>query len=88
VDWPSLARSLRERSEPKQELIRRLLEVRDGFGGYMPVDAPDDVVAFQRGPDWLVVVPLRRGATKSHARAAHRRDLLPEYPVGLYHGTA
>jgi (1->4)-alpha-D-glucan 1-alpha-D-glucosylmutase len=88
VDWPLLGRSLRERSEPKQELIRRALEVRDGFGGYMPVDAPDDVVAFQRGPQWLVVVPLRRGAAKSVARAANRRDLLADYPVGLYRGTA
>jgi (1->4)-alpha-D-glucan 1-alpha-D-glucosylmutase len=84
VDWPSLARSLRERSEPKQELVRRVLSVRDGFGGYMPVDAPDDVVAFQRGPDWLVVVPLRAPASKALPRAEGWVDLLADYPVGLF----
>jgi (1->4)-alpha-D-glucan 1-alpha-D-glucosylmutase len=84
VDWPSLARSLRERSEPKQELIRRVLAARDELGGYMPVEAPSDVVAFQRGPHWLVVVPLRAAATKALPRAEGWADLLQGYPVGLF----
>jgi (1->4)-alpha-D-glucan 1-alpha-D-glucosylmutase len=84
VDWASLARSLQDRSEPKQELVRRVLVARGGFGGYMPIDAPADVVAFQRGPDWLVVVPLRASATKALPRAEGWDDLLAEYPVGLF----
>jgi (1->4)-alpha-D-glucan 1-alpha-D-glucosylmutase len=88
VDWQSLARSLARGTEPKQELVRRVLAVRDVFGGYMPVDAPDDVVAFQRGPDWLVVVPLRASASKALPRAKGWDDVLEGYPVGLYHRAA
>src|SRR5262249_2533228 len=83
VDWRSLVRSLDRRLEPKQELVRRVLAVRDEFGGYMPVDAPDDVVAFHRGPEWLVVVPLPARASKELPRAEGWDDLLPEYPVAL-----
>ncbi|HEV3403941.1 MAG TPA: malto-oligosyltrehalose synthase, partial [Gaiellaceae bacterium] len=39
VDWELRRRLLRERSDEKLELIRRVLAVRDGFGGYLPVDA-------------------------------------------------
>jgi (1->4)-alpha-D-glucan 1-alpha-D-glucosylmutase len=84
VDWGSLARSLERRSDAKQELVRRALAVRDQFGGYMPIDAPDDVVAFQRGPEWLVVVPLRASASKAIPRAEGWDDLLAGYPVGLF----
>jgi (1->4)-alpha-D-glucan 1-alpha-D-glucosylmutase len=84
VDWPELARSLARHSEPKQELIRRTLAVRDGFGGYLPLEAGPGIVAFQRGPDWLVVVPLRPHATKEPPRRGHWLDLLDGYPVGLY----
>jgi (1->4)-alpha-D-glucan 1-alpha-D-glucosylmutase len=84
VGWRALARSLVRRSDAKQELVRRLLAVRDEFGGYMPVDAPDDVVAFQRGPEWLVVVPLRASGSKMIPRAEGWDDLLTGYPVGLF----
>jgi (1->4)-alpha-D-glucan 1-alpha-D-glucosylmutase len=84
VDWELRRRLLRERSDEKLELIRRVLAVRDGFDGYMPVDAGPDVVAFHRGAGWLVVVPLRPEASKSLPEAATFSDLLPEYPVGLF----
>jgi hypothetical protein len=42
------------------------------------------VCAFRRGPRALVVVPLRAGATKDVPEAKGMRDLLPEYPVGLF----
>jgi (1->4)-alpha-D-glucan 1-alpha-D-glucosylmutase len=84
VDWDGLQASLGRRDEPKQELVRRVLAVRDELGGYMPIEAGPDVVAFQRGPDWLVVVPVRPLAGKSHPRAEGWRDLLDGYPVGLY----
>ena len=58
--------------------------MRDGFDGYMPVDAGPDVVAFHRGAGWLVVVPLRPEASKALPEAATFSDLLPEYPVGLF----
>jgi (1->4)-alpha-D-glucan 1-alpha-D-glucosylmutase len=84
VDWELRRRLLRERSDGKLELIRRVLAVRDGFGSYMPVEAGPDVVAFHRGPDWLVVVPLRPGGSKAIDRASGRQDLLPAHPVGLF----
>ncbi|HEV3403395.1 MAG TPA: hypothetical protein VG073_03855, partial [Gaiellaceae bacterium] len=84
VDWELRRRLLRERSDEKLELIRRVLAVRDGFGGYLPVDAGSDIVAFHRGAGWLVVVPLRPAACKSLPEAATFSDLLPEYPVGLF----
>jgi (1->4)-alpha-D-glucan 1-alpha-D-glucosylmutase len=84
VDWALRRRLLAERSEPKLELIRRTLAARDRFGGYLPVEAGPDVCAFRRGPDHLVVVPLRPGARKAIPEAAGMRDLLREYPVGLF----
>jgi (1->4)-alpha-D-glucan 1-alpha-D-glucosylmutase len=84
VDWELRRRLLRERGDEKLELIRRVLAVRDGFGGYMPVDAGPDVVAFHRGARWLVVVPLRPAASKLLPEASTFGDLLPEYPVGLF----
>jgi (1->4)-alpha-D-glucan 1-alpha-D-glucosylmutase len=84
VDWPLRRRLLADRGDPKLELIRRVLAVRDRFGGYMPIDAGPAVCAFRRGPRALVVVPLRAGATKDVPEAKGMRDLLPEYPVGLF----
>jgi (1->4)-alpha-D-glucan 1-alpha-D-glucosylmutase len=84
VDWGLRRRLLAERSDPKLELIRRVLAVRDGFGGYMPIDAGDDVCAFRRGAGSLVVVPLRAGATKDIPEAEGLTDLLAEMPVGLF----
>ena len=90
VDWELRRRLLREpvREESlKLHLIRRVLAVRDGFGGYMPVDAGPDVCAFRRGAGVLVVVPLRPGGEKAIPESAGLRDLLPEYPGGLFvHG--
>ncbi|HZT17020.1 MAG TPA: malto-oligosyltrehalose synthase [Gaiellaceae bacterium] len=84
VDWELRRRLLAERSDEKLELIRRTLAVRDRFGGYMPIEAGPKVCAFRRGPGVLVVVPLRAGATKAIPEADGMRDLLPEYPVGLF----
>ena len=50
----------------------------------MPLEAGPDVCAFRRGPDYLVVVPLRAGASKWIQEADGMRDLLPDHPVGLY----
>ena len=84
VDWDVRRRRLAERSDDKLELVRRTLGVRDGFGGYMPVEAGPDVLAFHRGAEWLVVVPLRRGAHKHIPQSEGRDDLLREHPVGLF----
>jgi (1->4)-alpha-D-glucan 1-alpha-D-glucosylmutase len=84
VDWELRRRLLRERSDDKLELIRRVLEVRDEFGSYMPVEAGADVVAFHRGPRWLVVVPLRAGGTKHVPASEALTDVLPHHPVGLF----
>jgi len=88
VDWELRRRLLRERSDDKLELIRRVLAVRDEFGSYMPIDGGRDVVAFRRGPKWLVVVPLRPGATKTLPETDGLEDVLPDLPVGLYRGRA
>jgi (1->4)-alpha-D-glucan 1-alpha-D-glucosylmutase len=84
VDWELRRRLLRERSDDKLELIRRVLAVRDGFGSYAPVEAGPDVVAFHRGPDWLVVVPLRPAGSKRIPESEQLTDLLPSHPVGLF----
>jgi (1->4)-alpha-D-glucan 1-alpha-D-glucosylmutase len=84
VDWELRRRALRAGGDAKLELIRRVLAVRDGFGSYMPLDAGPEVVAFHRGPDWLVVVPLRPGGSKRIPRAEQLTDVLPDYPVGLF----
>ena len=84
VDWGLRRRLLAERSDPKLELIRRVLSVRDGFGGYLPLEAGPGVCAFRRGPRFLVVVPLRAGATKAIPQAEGLDDLLGEFPVGLF----
>jgi (1->4)-alpha-D-glucan 1-alpha-D-glucosylmutase len=87
VEWDELKRSLKARSDAKQELIRRVLAVRDEFGGYMPVEAGPDVIAFQRGPSWLVVVPLRPAPGKDPPFGSRWSDVLDGYPVGLYRRT-
>jgi (1->4)-alpha-D-glucan 1-alpha-D-glucosylmutase len=84
VNWDVLRQRLRDGTDPKLELIRRVLAVRDDFGGYMPIEAGDGVCAFRRGARFLVVVPLRAGATKDIPEAAGLRDLLRELPVGLF----
>ena len=61
-----------------------MLAVREALGGYMPIEAGPHVCAFRRGARFLVVVPLRAGATKAIPEAAELEDLLPEYPVGLF----
>ena len=84
VDWELRRRLLASRGDEKQELIRRVLGVRDAFGGYVPIEAGPDVCAFRRGAGHLVVVPLRPGASKAIPESTALRDLLPGYPVGLY----
>jgi (1->4)-alpha-D-glucan 1-alpha-D-glucosylmutase len=84
VDWELRRRLLRERSDDKLELIRRVLAVRDELGSYMPIKAGPDVVAFHRGPAWLVVVPLRAGGSKRIPESEPLTDLLPDHPVGLF----
>jgi (1->4)-alpha-D-glucan 1-alpha-D-glucosylmutase len=84
VDWPHLRRLLAERSDPKLELIRRVLSLRDAFGGYMPIEAGPDVCAFRRGPRFLVVVPVRPGAAKAIPEADDLADILWDFPVGLF----
>jgi len=84
VDWELRRHLLDAGGDQKLDLIRRTLEVRDGFGAYAPVEAGPDVCAFRRGPDVLVVVPLRAGGSRAIPEAEGMRDLLPEYPVGLH----
>jgi (1->4)-alpha-D-glucan 1-alpha-D-glucosylmutase len=84
VDWERRRRLLAGRGDAKQELIRRVLALRERLGGYMPVEAGPDVCAFYRGAHMLVTVPLRAGASKAIPEAEGRRDVLREYPVGLF----
>jgi (1->4)-alpha-D-glucan 1-alpha-D-glucosylmutase len=66
VDWDTRRRALAA-PPPKLRLIREALALRarrpDAFAGpYEPVEAGPDVLAFSRGGDVLVAVPLRSGA--------------------------
>ena len=64
VDFGALRASLRDGSDLKQQLVATVLRVRrehpDWFGaagGYVPLDAPDPLVAFLRGGRALTVAP-------------------------------
>jgi (1->4)-alpha-D-glucan 1-alpha-D-glucosylmutase len=72
VDWDERRRALdglAGGAEPTRDTLKlwvtwKLLDLRrrrpDAFSaGYMPLDAPPDVVAFMRGPDVAVFVPIR-----------------------------
>jgi (1->4)-alpha-D-glucan 1-alpha-D-glucosylmutase len=64
VDWEWRRRALADRSSPKLNLIRALLDLRarrpDAFAGhYEPLDAAATTCAFLRGEDVVVAVPVR-----------------------------
>ncbi len=66
VDWQRLRRALETQSDPKLDLVARVLALRRErpelvAGAYGPLDCGPDACAFLRGDDLLVVVPLRPG---------------------------
>jgi len=66
VDWERRRRALADRSSPKLNLIRALLDLRErrpeSWGGAeAPIEAGDATCAFRRGDDVLVAVPVRDG---------------------------
>ena len=86
VDWERRRGALAD-PPPKLRTIQAALALRarrpEAFeGAYEPVDAGDDVVAFRRGQDVLVAVPLRPDAPLPAPRAGWQ-DLLPDLPVAL-----
>ncbi|MGH3030414.1 MAG: alpha-amylase family glycosyl hydrolase [Gaiellaceae bacterium] len=86
VDWERRLRALAG-PPPKLRTIRAALELRrrtpEAFeGSYDPVDAGEDVCAFERGGEVRVAVPVRPGAAKPGFPGW--RDLLPDLPIGLY----
>jgi (1->4)-alpha-D-glucan 1-alpha-D-glucosylmutase len=86
VDWERRRRALSE-PPPKLRAIRAALELRArkpaAFeGSYDPLDAGEDVCAFERGGEVRVAVPVRADAAKPGFPGW--RDLLPDLPVGLY----
>jgi (1->4)-alpha-D-glucan 1-alpha-D-glucosylmutase len=68
VDFGARAEALRTRSDPKLAVLAAGLEARRAFpgafaGAYRPLETDNpDVVAYMRGDDVAVVVPLRSGA--------------------------
>jgi (1->4)-alpha-D-glucan 1-alpha-D-glucosylmutase len=86
VDWELRRRALVD-SPPKLGTIQVALALRarcpEAFeGAYEPVDAGADVVAFRRGDNVLVAVPLRPDAPLPAPRPGWQ-DLLPDLPVAL-----
>src|SRR5207253_2300738 len=73
-----------EHERQVREFCRELYADAAWRGEFEPVEAGKDVVAFRRGPRWLVVVPLRPDGSKAIAAAERFHDLLPDLPVGLY----
>ena len=86
VDWDLRRRALAH-PPPKLRAILAALELRsrrpNAFSGsYEPLEAGDDVCAFERGGRVRVAVPVRPHAAKPSFPGW--RDLLPDLPVGLY----
>jgi (1->4)-alpha-D-glucan 1-alpha-D-glucosylmutase len=86
VDWELRRRALAH-PPPKLRAIVAALELRgrrpSAFSGsYEPLEAGDDVCAFERGGRVRVAVPVRPGAEKPSFPGW--RDLLPDLPVGLF----
>ncbi len=72
----------------RMEVIRQGLALRerhaaDFLSNYQPVDRGVNVIAFQRGDNVMVEVPVRKGIAKQGAPEGWR-DLLPTMPFGLY----
>jgi (1->4)-alpha-D-glucan 1-alpha-D-glucosylmutase len=85
VDWEARRRSLAD-PPPKLRVIREALALRarrpEAFAGaYAPVDAGADVLAFRRGENVLVAVPLRPDA--GYEPPAGWSELCPRLPVWL-----
>jgi (1->4)-alpha-D-glucan 1-alpha-D-glucosylmutase len=98
VDWGARRAALdrlrsgaapRDYGERKLDLIRRALALRarrpDAFAGsYEPVEAGQDVCAYIRGGEVLVVVPVRPGASADVAPPGSWRPVLSgSWPVAL-----
>jgi (1->4)-alpha-D-glucan 1-alpha-D-glucosylmutase len=86
VDWERRRRALTD-PPPKLRTILAALDLRSRrprafSGSYEPLEAGDEVCAFERGGQVRVAVPLRPDAVKP--RFPGWRDLLPGLPVGLY----
>jgi (1->4)-alpha-D-glucan 1-alpha-D-glucosylmutase len=86
VDWEQRRRALHD-PPPKLLTVLAALDLRrrrpEAFdGSYEPLDAGEDVCAFDRGGAVCVVVPVRPHAPKPAFPGW--RDLLPDLPVGLY----
>jgi (1->4)-alpha-D-glucan 1-alpha-D-glucosylmutase len=86
VDWERRRRALHD-PPPKLLTVLAALDLRrrrpEAFdGSYEPLDAGEDVCAFERGGAVRVVVPVRPHASKPAFPGW--RDLLPDLPVGLY----
>jgi (1->4)-alpha-D-glucan 1-alpha-D-glucosylmutase len=85
VDWGTRRRALTD-PPPKLRVIHEALALRarrpSAFaGGYTPVDAGADVLAFTRDDDVLVAVPLRPDA--AYEPPAGWSELCPGLPVWL-----
>jgi (1->4)-alpha-D-glucan 1-alpha-D-glucosylmutase len=106
VDWArrrALLADLRtpaDADERKLFLIRELLALRarrpDSFaGGYTPLDVGPDAVAFLRGDDVVVAMPIREGGLDTFAlelprgrwRPAFEADLLPGAQINVLERT-
>ena len=86
VDWERRRLALRD-PPPKLRAILAALDLRSRrprafSGSYEPLEAGDEVCAFERGGQVRVAVPLRPNAVKPSFPGW--RDLLPGLPVGLY----
>ena len=82
----------RDYGERKLDLIRRALALRarrlGAFSGaYEPVDAGADVIAYTRGGEVLVVVPVRPGATATVDLTGWRAVCEDPSGLGLYERT-
>jgi (1->4)-alpha-D-glucan 1-alpha-D-glucosylmutase len=89
VDWERRRRALADRSSPKLNLIRALLDLRarrpDAFAGrYEPLDAAATTCAFLRGEGVVVAVPVRDAGIEVELPPGNWRPVVDERYAAVF----
>ena len=89
VDWERRRRALADRSSPKLNLLRTLLDLRarraDAFAGaYEPLEAGEATCAYRRGDHVVVAVPVRGGEIELELPPGRWRPVVDESYASVF----